>query len=164
MRLTHPIVKAFIEWIALPYDLKPEGIETQQKFLVAHGYSAKSYKTLNDMYSISGFEEARKRAEKKVSSHYISAAKTGLLKRAKGVIVKTEIERNTPQGAGSETIRQELAPDVSACKTILKIFDDYKETFAIEGGLAAKIKSAAERMDSNEAQTDNDTDTPGGDE
>ena len=123
--LETPIVKAFIEFYACPYSLRPDDLKTQANFMEKH--QIKSCGTLNNYEKITGFWDAVYEEQRRYDKHLTMTAKTGLLKRAEGMTVEREVLSQT---GSVERVEEELPPDVGACKAILTIVGDLREKHA----------------------------------
>ena len=146
--LQSPIVIALAEWLALPFDLRPDDAHTIKDFGIKMGYSDKSSQSFYNMQEIPGFDNLRKKFENKYKSHYVFSAKRGLLKRANGIMLTEEVIN--PKTGEIETLQKEIPPETKACETILKLFDNFKDEATLTISYADKVKKAAEALENGE--------------
>ena len=153
--LKDQIVKDYIKFRAIPEYIRKDGIETQEDFLVAHGLSKKSSKSLHNITKKEGFAEAVEKEKANAGKEFIKIADMGLYKRGKGL--KIIIQKVTPQG-GVVDCEEELPPDTKACVEIHKIFGKYEEKIRLKGEISVLDMLKEVKSPEEESVPKSDTD------
>ena len=128
--LNSPEVKAYMQWLALPTELKQKENIKNIKEYIAHAKDnsfagGKSYQTLTKYTKIEGFQEELLKLQNKNKPYFVFTAKENLMRAGRGIIVKTKTVTREDNGWTVTTETEtELPPNVKANETILKLFGE----------------------------------------